>query len=113
MPSPFPGRGGLLPCQRPERGAQTGPSPADRGRAGSKHHLITNATGIPLAVILTGGNRNGLTQLVPLLEAISPVRGKRGRPRRRPEVVLADRGYDHDTYRKQVRAGPPSSTSQN
>ncbi|GAA3083645.1 hypothetical protein GCM10017600_44120 [Streptosporangium carneum] len=38
-----------------------------------------------------------------LLEAVPPVRGKRGRPRRRPDVVLADRGYDHDKYRKQVR----------
>jgi hypothetical protein len=44
------------------RGAQNGPSPVDRGRAGSKHHLITDATGIPLAVILTGGNRNDVTQ---------------------------------------------------
>ncbi|WP_425582560.1 IS5 family transposase [Streptosporangium longisporum] len=85
-------------------GPQTGPSPVDRGRAGSKHHLITDATGIPLAVILTGGNRNDVTQLIPLLRAIPPVRGKRGRPRRRPDVVLADRGYDHDKYRKQVRA---------
>ncbi|MDP9863819.1 transposase [Streptosporangium brasiliense] len=55
-------------------------------------------------MILTGGNRNDVTQLVPLLEAIPPLRGKRGRPRRRPEVVLADRGYDHDKYRRQVRA---------
>ncbi|MGV9776752.1 transposase [Streptosporangium sp. NPDC003464] len=28
----------------------------------------------------------------------------RRRPRRRPDVVLADRGYDHDIYRRQVRA---------
>lgn len=83
--------------------AQTGPSPVDRGRPGSKHHLIADATGIPLAVILTGGNRNDVTQLIPLLQAIPPVRGKRGRPRRRPDVVLADRGYDHDKYHKQVR----------
>jgi transposase len=55
-------------------------------------------------VILTGGNRNDVTQLMPLLQAVPPVRGKRGRPRRRPEVVLADRGYDHDKYRKQVRS---------
>ena len=45
-----------------------------------------------------------MTQLVPLLEAVPPVRGKRGRPRRRPDVVLGDRGYDHDKYRNQVRA---------
>lgn len=30
------------------------------------------------------------------------VRGKRGRPRHRPDVVLGDRGYDHDKYRRLV-----------
>ncbi|WUC84029.1 IS5 family transposase [Streptomyces sp. NBC_00536] len=84
-------------------GSKTGRSPVDRGRTGSKHHLITDAIGIPLAVTLTGSNRNDVTQLIPLLEAVPPVRGKRGRPRRRPDVVLADRGYDHDKYRRLVR----------
>jgi len=51
---------------------------------------------------LTGGNRNDVTQLIPLLQAVPPVRGKRGRPRRRPDVVLGDRGYDHDKYRRMV-----------
>ncbi|MFH8425957.1 IS5 family transposase [Streptomyces sp. NPDC018038] len=83
-------------------GAKTGRSPVDRGRTGSKHHLITDATGIPLAVTLTGGNRNDVTQLIPLLQAVPPVRGKRGRPRRRPDMVLGDRGYDHDKYRRLV-----------
>lgn len=35
--------------------------PGVRRATGSKHHLIIDATGIPLAVTLTGGNRNGLT----------------------------------------------------
>jgi Transposase DDE domain len=52
---------------------------------------------------LTGGNRNDVTQLVPLVERIPPVRGKRGRPRRRPERVTADRGHDHDKYRRELR----------
>ncbi|WP_435834656.1 IS5 family transposase [Streptomyces abikoensis] len=81
---------------------KTGRSPVDRGRTVSEHHLITDATGIPLAATLTGGNRNDVTQLLPLLEAVPPVRGKRGRPRRRPDVLLADRGYDHDKYRRLV-----------
>jgi hypothetical protein len=51
---------------------------------------------------LTGGNRNDVTQLIPLLEAVPPVRGKHGRPRRRPDLVLGDRGYDHDKYRRLV-----------
>lgn len=55
-------------------------------------------------MILTGGNRNDVTQLLPLLDAVPPVRGRRGRPRRRPQAVFADRGYDHDIYRKKLRA---------
>ena len=65
--------------------------------------MITEAHGIPLAVSLTGGQRNDVTQLMPLIEAIPPVRGRRGRPRQRPVRVYADRGYDHDKYRRQVR----------
>jgi hypothetical protein len=59
---------------------------------GSKHHLLVDATGIPLA--WTGGNRNDVTQLVPLIERVPSVRGKVGRPRRRPDRVTADRGYE-------------------
>lgn len=84
-------------------GPATGPLPVDRGRTGSKHHLIFEAHGIPLATTLTGGNRNDVTQLLPLIEAIPPVRGRPGAPRRRPRRVYADRGYDHDTYRDRVR----------
>jgi transposase len=84
-------------------GSQTGPSPVDRARNGSKHHLLVDATGIPLAWTLTGGNRNDVTQLVPLVERVPPVRGRVGRPRRRPERITADRGYDHDKYRRELR----------
>jgi transposase len=87
-----------------DRGDAVGPSPVDRGRPGSKHHLICDAGGIPLAVSLTGGNRNDITQLIPLVDAIPPIRGRRGRPRRRPRELFADRGYDHDVYRRQLRA---------
>ena len=65
--------------------------------------MITDAAGVPLAVTLTGGNRNDVTQLMPLVTAIPPVRGRRGRPRRRPLNLYADRGYDHDKYRNLVR----------
>lgn len=41
---------------------------------------------------------------MPLLEAVPPVRGRIGRPRRRPDHLLADRGYDHDKYRRLVWA---------
>jgi transposase len=34
---------------------------------------------------------------------IPPVRGRPGRPRRRPAALLADRGYDFDRYRRELR----------
>nr|WP_257039941.1 IS5 family transposase [Streptomyces sp. TLI_55] len=81
-------------------GPKSGPSPVDRARPGSKHHVLTDAQGIPLAVSLTGGNRNDVTQLLPLLDKIPAVAGVVGRPRHRPDALLADRGYDHDKYRR-------------
>ncbi|GAA3626813.1 hypothetical protein GCM10022419_135290 [Nonomuraea rosea] len=40
---------------------------------------------------------------MPLIKAIPPVRGRVGRPRKRPACLYADRGYDHDKYRRLVR----------
>src|SRR3954454_21832307 len=79
---PGPLRGRRLPHPRPQRGDHVGPSPVDRGRPGSKHHLIVEAGGIPLAVSLSGGNRNDITQLIPLVDAIPPIRGPPGPPPR-------------------------------
>ncbi|MFF7756066.1 IS5 family transposase [Streptomyces sp. NPDC007971] len=86
-----------------KRGAHVGPSPVDRGRPGSKHHLIVDRHGTPLAVSLTGGNRHDITQLIPLLDAIPRIRGVRGPPRNRPRRLFADRGYDYDKYRHLLR----------
>jgi transposase len=45
----------LQPRASEKRGSQTGPSPVDRARCGSKHHLLVDASGIPLAWTVTGG----------------------------------------------------------
>jgi hypothetical protein len=54
-------------------GLLTGPSPVDRARTDSKHHLLTDAAGVPLAISLTGGNRNDVTRLLSLIDGIEPV----------------------------------------
>jgi transposase len=87
----------------PGGGRKTGPSPVDRRKRGSKHHLLTDAEGTPLAIELTAGNRHDITQLLKLVEAIPPVRGKRGRPRRRPDILQADRGYDSEPHRRALK----------
>ncbi|MGF6839220.1 hypothetical protein QF001_003087 [Paraburkholderia youngii] len=58
-------------------GRKTGPNPTDRSRPGSKHHILVDAKDVPISAILTGANRNDATQLLPLVDAIPPIRGVR------------------------------------
>jgi len=91
---------------KPDRARSTAPGrprPVDRARPGAKHHLITDARETPLAVARTGGNGNDVVRQLPLPKAIPAGRGRRGHPRSRPRRLYADRGCDHDRYRRMVR----------
>jgi transposase len=85
-------------------GPQTGPNPTDRAKRGSKRHLICDARGMPLAIRLTGANRNDSQEALPLVDAIPPLQGPRGRRRFRPHSVVGDRGYDAAAIRYGLRA---------
>lgn len=80
-------------------GKKTGPNSTARRKAGSKHHLLVDAQGVPINIILTKGNRHDVTQLMPLIDGVVPVTGKRGRLLGRPRCVQADRGYDSQAHR--------------
>jgi len=84
-------------------GEKTGKGPVDRSKLGGKHHLLVEGGGVPLSASLTGANRHDITQLLTLVESIPPVRGKRGRPRQRPEKVQGDRAYDSEPHRRALR----------
>src|SRR3712207_3130495 len=88
-------------------GEETGPNPVDRGKPGSKYHVVVDRNGIPLAVRLSAANAHDSTQLLPLIDAIPPIigpRGKPGRPRKRPGKLHGDKGYDYPALRPALRA---------
>ncbi|MFG2746586.1 transposase [Streptomyces chartreusis] len=78
-----------------EKGDLTGPNPVDRGKYGSKIHLITERTGLPLSVGISGANVHDSQALIPLVKGIPPIRSRRGPRRRRPGKLHADKGYDY------------------
>ncbi len=39
-----------------------------------------------------------------MVDGVGPVRGKPGRPRLRADSLIADRGYDHNRYRRELWA---------
>lgn len=64
---------------------------------------MVDRAGIPLAVTLSAANVNDCKMLAVTLDAIAPVRGKPGRPRRRPLKLHADKGYDYAFCRAACR----------
>jgi transposase len=66
-------------------------------------HLICDGKGRPLSVLLTPGQRHGSTRLGTLLDAIRVPRLGQGRPRKRPEGLIADKGCDFSTCRGLLR----------
>ncbi|WTX01140.1 IS5 family transposase (plasmid) [Streptomycetaceae bacterium NBC_01309] len=81
-------------------GNLTGPNPVDRGKKGSKIHLITERTGLPLSIGISGANLHDSQALEPLVLGIPPIRSRRGPRRRRPAKLHADKGYDYRHLRR-------------
>lgn len=82
-----------------EGGKSTGPNPTDRGKAGSKHHLLTDATGLPLAAFVSAANVHDVRVLLPLVGVLLP----RALGDRLPRELHADRGYDSERHRAALR----------
>ena len=91
-------------------GAKTGPNPTDRGKNGTKRHLITDGCGMPLAIEHTGASVHDSEMAIAWVDAIEPIKRPRGRPRKRPERVFADRAYDAEKKIRQPLASPRHRT---
>ncbi|GGY52590.1 hypothetical protein GCM10010384_67960 [Streptomyces djakartensis] len=74
----------------PQKGALTGPNLTDRGKNGSKIHLITDRNGLPLSLGISGANMHDSLGLQPLVRGISPIRSRCGPRRRCPAKLHAD-----------------------
>jgi transposase len=59
--------------------------------------------GRPLSVLLSGGQAGDNPHLLPVLDAIAIPGPAGGRPRKRPGLLLADKGYAHDSTRAALR----------
>ncbi|WP_223855682.1 MULTISPECIES: IS5 family transposase [Streptomyces] len=85
------------------KGLLTGPNPTDRGKNGSKIHLVTDRSGLPVAVAVSSANTQDSLALQPLVASIPPVRSRRGPRRRRPGKLHGDKGYDYPHLRRWLR----------
>jgi IS5 family transposase len=74
-----------------------GPNPTDRGKPGTKHHLVVDRQGIPLVSLQTAANVNEGTVLLDVIDAIPPIKQPDGSTKQRPDKLHADKAYaSHD-----------------
>ncbi|MGV9349479.1 IS5 family transposase, partial [Streptomyces spiralis] len=69
----------------------------------TKVHLACDGKGRPLAILLTPGQRHDSVCARPLLERIRVPRDGLGRPRCRPDRVIADKAYSSRGFRAYLR----------
>ncbi|MFE7731557.1 IS5 family transposase [Streptomyces anthocyanicus] len=74
-----------------------------RGGLTTKIHLACDGRGRPLAILLTPGQRHDSICARPLLERIHVPRTGVGRPRCRPDQVIADKAYSSRGFRAYLR----------
>jgi IS5 family transposase len=58
---------------------------------------------MPLATRTTPAHGDERAQVIPLLDTLHVRTGTRGRPRKRPKVLAADKGYDAKALRRRLR----------
>lgn len=74
-----------------------------RGGLSTKIHHAVDGHGRPLAIVVTGGQRNDGAMLERLMADIRVPRIDGGRPRTRPDAVLADKAYAAGVIRMALR----------
>nr|WP_198286055.1 IS5 family transposase [Saccharomonospora marina] len=84
-------------------GGLTGPSPVDRGKPGSKIHVLSDRAGMPLTVGISAANTHDSHALKPLVNALPAIRSRRGLRRRKPAKLHADKAYDIPQLRVWLR----------
>ena len=84
----------------PLGGEATGRNPTDRGKQGTKRHLLTEAAGMPVGVVVTGANRHDKTQVEAVFEHM-PILPPHPSPEQ-PQHFCADKGYDYDDVRSMI-----------
>ena len=88
-----------LPQKRAQKSAKL------RGEKGTKLMVLADGEGTPLGILLEAASPAEVKLLEPLLDSVSvPKANTAGRPRKRPDRLVADRGYDSNPLRENLEA---------
>lgn len=89
-------------CLPPLGGAATGPDPTNRGKLGTKRHVLSDRRGAPLGVVLSAANRTDMRLAEAVLDSVmvprpAPTAGH-------PQHLCRDKGFDFAETDQAARA---------
>ena len=79
----------------------TGPNPTDRGKLGTKRHILTDQDGIPLSVVITAANTHDMKAAISVLDNIE-VKRPSSKINKKKQNLCLDKGYDFQEIEKEV-----------
>jgi transposase len=79
----------------------TGPNPTDRGKLGTKRHVLTDGQGIPLSVVITAANVHDMKAAINTLDNIVVKRPSYKINEEKQNLCL-DKGYDFQEIENEV-----------
>lgn len=85
----------------PAKGGGAGVGKTRKGK-GTKIEIVSEANSLPLSLTLAEANQAEVTLALPTVDKIR-IPKRRGRPRKRPTRICADKGYDSMPLRRALR----------
>jgi putative transposase len=70
----------------------TGPNPTDRGKRGTKRHVLADKKGVPLSVVITAANTHDMKAATQTLDCIAI---KRPSTKKKMQNLCLDKGYNY------------------
>ena len=89
-------------CLPPLGGAATGPDPTNRGKLGTKRHVLSDRRGAPLGVVLSAANRTDMQVAEAVLDSV--VVARPAPTARQPQHLCRDKGFDYPATDRAARA---------
>jgi len=89
-------------CLPPLGGDATGPDPTNRGKLGSKRHVLSDRRGAPLGVVLSAANRPDMKRADATLDSV--VVPRPDHTPGHPQHLCRDKGFDFEATRQAAEA---------
>jgi putative transposase len=93
-----------ISVKSPLGGAMTGHNPTDRGKLGTKRHIVTDKNGIPLSIVITSANTHDVTVAINTVDnmVIKRQSSSTDRNKKKKQNLCLDKAYHSKDVEQEI-----------